>query len=656
MSIQFRKSSRHGRRSYRVVGCRNEGALHWPIPLAHPILRSEGMTASNQRESADVTYPWEFDWEPGDSPEEHFWTTDLRSSPKVLWPLLADTSAVNARLGLPKMAFEEKDGQLHGASGRWLTRQEWVEVPWEWEAEKALTAERRYRKGFATVVRVRYLLSDRWGGTRLTVYFGWIPRHWWHRPLIRKLNRWLEKRYVRALADLDDLAQSDDAKTAPWPSTTSVAINEARLQSGIARLIDRGITPTEVDKLAAYLRTASDEHLFRIRPKVLAFDWAMALEDVLTLLLHATQVGLLSLSWDLMCPHCLGVRKEATSLGELREFGRCEVCDIDFSATTQESIEVVFKVLPEVREVEEIYYCSAEPAKKPHIILQRRLEPQETYTTTLHLPEGRYRIRPAAGTTGLVHGEVVECGGNGLWEWATGDSENTVPVLLDPEIRLRLKNEQDDPFAVVFDRLAVDPMALRPSELFVLQAFRDLFSEESIASGLKLEVGHQNLLFTDIVGSTQLYSLLGDTKAFNAVHAHFVRLMDIVRGQQGVVVKTIGDAMMAAFRSPVDAVCAAVAIQKAFVPGAQDISLRVSVHRGVCLAVRLDANIDYFGNAVNFAAKMQSVAGAGEIALSEAIYHVPGMPRKAEALGLVLSVEEMRGGFETSRVLLGRCP
>ena len=185
-----------------------------------------------------VSYPWDLDWEEGENPVEHFWTTDMKSSPKDLWPLLADTSSVNARLGLPEMAFEERDGRLHGSSGRFLTRQEWVEVPWEWEVEKSLTAERRYSKGFASIVRARYLLSDRWGGTRLTVYFGWLPRRPWFRPLLRWVNGWLEKRYSQVLLELDALAAGEPESSNEKVNVRGGSISELRLRNGLSELAD----------------------------------------------------------------------------------------------------------------------------------------------------------------------------------------------------------------------------------------------------------------------------------------------------------------------------------------------------------------------------------------------------------------------------------
>jgi class 3 adenylate cyclase len=53
--------------------------------------------------------------------------------------------------------------------------------------------------------------------------------------------------------------------------------------------------------------------------------------------------------------------------------------------------------------------------------------------------------------------------------------------------------------------------------------------------------------------------------------------------------------------------------------------VRISVNTGVCIAVNLNSNIDYFGNTVNFAAKLQRCAGAGDIVLSESAYGAPGV-------------------------------
>ena len=79
----------------------------------------------------------------------------------------------------------------------------------------------------------------------------------------------------------------------------------------------------------------------------------------------------------------------------------------------------------------------------------------------------------------------------------------------------------------------------------------------------------------------------------------------------------------------------ALAIQRAFSSDAADaIRVRVSIHQGPCLAVNLNAGIDYFGRVVNLAAKLQALAAAHQIVFSAAIGEEPAVAEllAAEAL------------------------
>ena len=69
-------------------------------------------------------------------------------------------------------------------------------------------------------------------------------------------------------------------------------------------------------------------------------------------------------------------------------------------------------------------------------------------------------------------------------------------------------------------------------------------------------------MFTDIKGSTALYERVGDGRAYEIVRDHFSELTDAVRLNNGAIVKTIGDAVMACFTTPADAVRAALAVQE----------------------------------------------------------------------------------------------
>ena len=59
------------------------------------------------------------------------------------------------------------------------------------------------------------------------------------------------------------------------------------------------------------------------------------------------------------------------------------------------------------------------------------------------------------------------------------------------------------------------------------------------------------------------------------------------------------------------------------------IILKIGAHCGPSIAVTLNENLDYFGQTVNVAARVQSLADAGEICISEALYSAPGVSRAA---------------------------
>ena len=71
------------------------------------------------------------------------------------------------------------------------------------------------------------------------------------------------------------------------------------------------------------------------------------------------------------------------------------------------------------------------------------------------------------------------------------------------------------------------------------------------------------LLFTDLVGSTELFQRLGDDAAAQVPRIHFRLLRDAVAARGGHEVKNLGDGLMVVFSSAMDAVGSAVAIQEA---------------------------------------------------------------------------------------------
>ena len=161
-----------------------------------------------------------------------------------------------------------------------------------------------------------------------------------------------------------------------------------------------------------------------------------------------------------------------------------------------------------------------------------------------------------------------------------------------------------------------------------MPAFRRLCPEQLLRPGDDVEIGRVAIVFTDLQGSTKLYDELGDATAYRLVRDHFAFLSERVRRHNGFIVKTVGDAVMAAFHDPAEAVRAVLAIQDevaSFNRGHSDagIVLKVGLHLGSCIAVTAGGVLDYFGSAVNTAARLEHQCSGGELIISEAILADP---------------------------------
>ncbi len=171
---------------------------------------------------------------------------------------------------------------------------------------------------------------------------------------------------------------------------------------------------------------------------------------------------------------------------------------------------------------------------------------------------------------------------------------------------------------------------LTAKRLFATQTFHDLFRSEVFREAEGFGVKDVTIMFTDLKGSTQLYQREGDLNAYALVREHYGILHDAVSNHHGAVVKTIGDAIMATFDRPVDAVAAGLdmlrdlpRMNQSSVHG--DLVLKVGIHRGAAISVALNDRIDYFGHTVNMASRVQGSAGGGELLLTEDAFASDGV-------------------------------
>jgi class 3 adenylate cyclase len=156
--------------------------------------------------------------------------------------------------------------------------------------------------------------------------------------------------------------------------------------------------------------------------------------------------------------------------------------------------------------------------------------------------------------------------------------------------------------------------------------YRELFGSETLPQDQSLELMKSTILFTDIKGSTRMYTALGDAKAFSLVREHFRILFEYIEKYNGLPVKTIGDAVMGSFVDDRHAIQAAIEAQQALKryyqsrPEHERIEVKIGIHSGPTILVTLNNRLDYFGTTVNMAARIQSVAQPNEILVSEKVF------------------------------------
>lgn len=438
-----------------------------------------------------------------------------------------------------------------------------------------------------------------------------------------------------------------------------MTIDMAALDDGLSRAAALVNVPAPVlGALRQFVVEGGDAELRRINP--IAFARARGLDegDVVNGFVAGAKAGVFQFTWALTCPMCGSYAHEADALGRLAGNFYCAMCDKESASALDSLVEVCFAAAATVRALPPLVELKLEgkdwlrvfqnPAAHldpkvtavvdRHLMWVGLLRTGETHTVDVALPARATRV--AAITQGKRvtlrapdghRGAVVDVDNAAVSLVSYAKDKGVVVNNRGHDAVCVVSVDVDGPvdFPVMPDAIAFDAM-LTGRDLLCNQAFRDLFSAETLSAGIALHIEKQAVLFTDLKGSTQLYDSIGDVRAFSLVSEHFKILLASVQAHGGAVVKTIGDAVMATFVDPADGVRSALdmaATLRRFNAdsGLPPLSLKIGLHVGACIVVSSNGRPDYFGQTVNIAARVQALAEGDELVLTDAARGAKGV-------------------------------
>ncbi|HWN99088.1 MAG TPA: DUF5939 domain-containing protein [Blastocatellia bacterium] len=426
-------------------------------------------------------------------------------------------------------------------------------------------------------------------------------------------------------------------------------------------------TVTAVGKILEGLSTWD---LFRINPLQFAEEYGFQNSEIIDLFVHGAKIGLFDLAWNMICPSCGSIVDSHVSLNEVQnDLFHCALCHIDVPSDLDDHVEVAFTINPSVKRLDiepfkdtESYWRyvrSANHQRSPDLedyvgevsLASALLAPDETQTMSLTAERGKlYRlISPDNHVAAFIkvsdqQGAIAQSVDFSVLPHSLTPKE----VTLDSgHLTINVRNLGRTYAGVILvltdlprlQRILQEhPSTFRPfltgKMLLNNQSFRELFRIQTLIPDLKLRLRSLTLLFTDLKGSTALYDQTGDVFAYKIVQQHYKILTESVRENSGAVIKTMGDAIMATFSSPLDGVKAALEMMDKMRPfntrlmnENHTLGLKIGLHEGSALAVNADDRLDYFGQTVNVAARVQALAQADEICVTRQVFEADGVRR-----------------------------
>lgn len=190
-----------------------------------------------------------------------------------------------------------------------------------------------------------------------------------------------------------------------------------------------------------------------------------------------------------------------------------------------------------------------------------------------------------------------------------------------------------------------------PSSITLPRHKASITSQKAIEGYPRESIKKMAVLFTDIVGSSGFFRSHGDIEGRRMLRKHQDLATPPIMEHGGVVVKMLGDSVMAYFLNAQEALKAAIKIQEKFKrynQGKHQIHIRLGVHFGEGIVEERDI----FGDVVNMAAKFLPLVQGDQIVISQQVYdQVQDLPSVRLEPFEIPKNTPLPGGFALYKVL-----
>ena len=395
------------------------------------------------------------------------------------------------------------------------------------------------------------------------------------------------------------------------------------------------------------IRNGSDFDCYKMNVFRVAETYQLGQMETIQGFLYAARLGILDLNWDIHCASCKGIPEYHKHLMGLQNKAHCNLCSVDWELSFEEQVEVSFTVNPDIRQIDYPDWQDRDFNGKMQFLDDILIREKRNFTVGTCIFGGKTTVVQGEFTPGEYYFYApgfLEDAGKIIVSENMATTPQVVRISYDKNLQTDTKVLYLNAGTVEFQvTAAIEDMCgflilpNRPTHNFVsaayisgLQDFKDLFAGEFLREDVSFAIKNITLMFTDIKGSTAMYERLGDGPAYTLVQKHFDIMTEVIKEHNGGIVKTIGDAVMAAFSINSDAVKAALKLQKVFWDLSQtedlkDVLVKIGLHRGPVIAVTSNRSLDYFGRTANIAARVQSKATEDEVLISDSVYSDPSV-------------------------------